>query len=124
MLNSKLFHVLKTLSIKELKGFEKYLHSPFFNSNETMKLLFSLLEKYHPGYNNTELEREQLFKQLFPSDDFDEKKIRYAVSDLTKLLEDYLLLLEFRKENVLTKHFLLKSYSERNIEKYFHGVSL
>lgn len=119
MQNSKLFHILRTLSVKELKGFEKYLHSPFFNSNETMKLLFSLIESYHPTYTQQGLERERLFKQLFPKESFDEKKIRYAISDLTKLLEDYILLIEFKKENLLTKHFLLKSYSERNIEKFF-----
>lgn len=119
MHNSKLFHILKTLSIKELKGFEKYLDSPFFNSNETIKLLFSIVERCHPEYNQAQLEREHLFKKLYPKENFDDKKIRYALSDLTKLLEDYLLLLEFKKETILNKHFLLKSYSERNIEKYF-----
>ncbi len=119
MHNSKLFHELKTLSIKELKGFEKYLNSPFFNSNDTLKLLFSIIENFHPTYVHKDIERELLFKKLFPKDTFDEKKIRYAVSDLTKLLEDYLLYTEFKKDSILNKHFLLKSLSERNIEKYF-----
>jgi hypothetical protein len=119
MQNSKLFHVLKTLSVKELNGFEKYLHSPFFNVNENMKQLFSIIEPHHPDYSDDALERECLFKSLFREESFDEKKIRYAISDLTKLLEDYLLLIEFKKENVLNKYFLLKSYSERDIEKYF-----
>ena len=119
MQNSKLFHILKTLSVKELKGFEKYLHSPFFNSNDGVKSLFSFIEPFHPQYDQPKLEREQLFNLLYPKEIFDEKKIRYVVSDLTKLLEDYILLLEFKKDPILHKHFLLKSYSERNIEKYF-----
>lgn len=119
MHNSKLFHILKTLSVKELKTFEKYLASPFFNSSETIKQLFNIVEGCHPEYNHARLERENLFRKLFPKEDFDEKKLRYALSDLTKLLEDYILLIEFKKEAFLNKHFLLKSYSERNIEKYF-----
>src|SRR5688572_11985830 len=122
MYKSKLVAALRSMSNKELKWFEQYISSPFFNKNEKVLQLFSLLKKYHPEYEEEKVQMERIFPKMFPKEKLDEQKLRYVMTDLTKLAEDYLAYLEFDKNEVYKKHLLLSAYDSRNLEKYFSST--
>jgi len=119
MHKSKLISTLRTLNNKEIKRFESYIFSPFFNKIENVNKLFDIIKKYHPTYPENNVKKEVIFKKLFPKEQLDEQKLRYVMSDLTRLLEDFLSYEEYNKNDIYKKHLLLNSYDERGLDKYF-----
>lgn len=116
---SKLLILLKSLSDKELRWFERYVNSPFFNVNEDIRNLLAILGKYHPEYSSSKLGAEKVFSKLFPTEKFNKNKFKHAVSDTTVLLEDYLAFVEYKRQSFYKNYFLLESYNGRQINKYF-----
>jgi len=121
MHRSKLISALGTLTNRELKRFETYINSPFFNSNQKVIDLFNHIKKYHPSYNGDKISAEVVFSKLFPGEKIDEQKLRYVMSDLTALLESFLGYLEYDKNEIYKKHLLLNAYDIRNLDKFFHS---
>lgn len=119
MLSSKLISILKTLSAREMNSFEKLVASPFFNVNEEVSALFALLKKLYPELNEKQVEKKTVFKKIFPGKRFDEQKLRYIMTDLTWLLEEYLVQKQFSENGLLKKHLLRQSLNERDLDKYF-----
>jgi hypothetical protein len=119
MNKSKLISTLRTLTNKELKRFEAYINSPFFNRIEKTSELFSLIKKFAPEYPENKVAMEVIFPKMYPKETFDEQKLRYVMTDLTKLLEDYLCYLEYEKNDIYKKHLLLDTFDNRNLDKYF-----
>lgn len=119
MYKSKPILILKTFTNKELKRLGEYIVSPFFNKNQRIIDLFLLLKKYHPSYDGLGLQREKIFKKLFGRIKYEEQKLRYLMSDLTKLIEGFLIH-EHNTQNQHTNSLsLLSVYTDRKLEKYF-----
>jgi hypothetical protein len=122
MHKSKLISVLRTLSNKELKWFDTFIHSPFFNKNENVTALFAIIKKLHPDYPDQKVAMEVVFPKLFPKEKMDEQKLRYVMTDLTRLLEDYLSFLEYDNDKIYKKHLLLNTFDQRGLDKYFQAL--
>lgn len=119
MLGSKLIRLLRTLDKKELKEFHLFTGSAFFNKNESLLLFLEQLSAYHPDLNQDILNREQFFSKnpVFPA--YSDQKVRYLLSDLTKVLEEFIAYKEF-KRNPFNAHFqLANALLRRNQEKFF-----
>jgi len=119
MFKSKLISTLRTLSGKEIRKFDAYIQSPFFNSNKKVIELFGLIRKFHPDYPDNKVDAEVIFSKVFPHEKFEEQKLRYVMSDLTVLLEDFLSYIEFEKNEIYKKHLLLNAYDSRSLDKFF-----
>ncbi|MGB1242602.1 MAG: hypothetical protein ACPG49_08775, partial [Chitinophagales bacterium] len=119
MYKSKPVLILKTFTNKELKRFGEYIASPFFNKNQMVVSLYNLLKKHHPNYIGLGLQRKKIYKKLFKSTQFEEQKLRYLMSDLTKLIEGFLV----HEYNIGNQNqyaqSLLHIYTNRKLEKYF-----
>lgn len=119
MVNGKLIQLLQTLSKKELKDFRSFVASDYNNPNRHLEKFINLLTKYEGDFTNPKLEKEIFFKRHYPGEVFDEQKIRYLQSDLTKLLEDFIAYIEFRKDRFQQQLYLTQSLQRRNASKYF-----
>jgi hypothetical protein len=119
MQQSKLIQILSTLSKKEFKDFQVFVASPFFNKNHNLIVFLENLSHYQGDFISEKLDKETFFKKHYKGQDFDEQKLRYLQSDLTKLLEEYLAYAEFSKDSFRKKYYLLQSYNLRDLDKYF-----
>ncbi len=119
MTENKLFSLLKTLSGEEFHWFERYVKSSFFNKRKDLVVLVEIIKKYHPSYDSRNLIEESLFKKIYPKEKYDNKKLRYVLSDTSKLLEEFLIYTELEKESTYKTTLLLRSYNKRNLDKYF-----
>lgn len=119
---SKLISILRTLSNKELKRFEEFIVSPFFNKNTNVITLFNLVKKFHPEYEEDKVSAEKIYVKIFPKEKFDEQKLRYVMTDLTKLLEEFLSFMEYDKNEVNKRRLLLNLYDQRKLDKYFQAT--
>ena len=107
MQKSKLIDILKSLSAKELKQFSAYVHSPFFNNQEKPKELITILIREAPDYNEKALSKEKVFSSLYPGKNYIESRLFNLVSDLYKMLTDYLAYTNYREDSAGKRlHFL------------------
>lgn len=122
MINTKPIHILRTFSNAQLVEFEKYLISPVFNSNKLVIQLFEFVKQFAPNFNSDELNRVNVYKHLFDTEQIDENKIRYISSDLAQILESYISWFEFNKSPQQKNLFLLDYYRKADLERYFNQI--
>lgn len=119
MYKSKPVLLLKSLQPQDIKELEKFIRSPYFNRNELMEKLFLLLKKEYPNFEGPVIERENLFSKIFKDEKYEESKLRYAFSDLSKIIERFIVIRELEKNKFLQNQLLLEHYKNADLEKYF-----
>ncbi len=106
----KTINVLRKLSHSELKHFERFLRSPFFNSNKNLIRFYSYLKKFSPDFN---FDHEKAHKFLFPDKKINPVKIRQLLSDLLLKLLDYLSYEGYIKNRLLKNTILMKELLQK-----------
>lgn len=114
MINSKLISILKTFSKKEIKEFNQFIITPLFNKNNDVINLQSILNKHYPDFSNKNITHSEISKKLYKQPDT--KRLRYVMTDLTKLCEKFISFTNYCQEE---NQHLLKAYQKRNLNKYF-----
>ncbi len=117
--DNKLFNLLRTFTARDFRLFNDFLLSPYFNKQEVLIRFFHYLKKHHPHYEHDTLSKQQLFKIFFPRQKFDDKKIRYLTTDLTRLVEKYLSIENLQHDDFASSNHLLKENARReNFEEF------
>ena len=111
---SKLIKLLELLSPEEFKGCSTYVRSPYFTKSKEALRLFDYIRKYHPNFDVPQLEKEIVFKKVFPKQTYSDSKLRNLRSKLLKIIENYLIQLHFEQDDFRKKKLLTKIYGERN----------
>lgn len=115
----KLFELLTSFSPEELRGAKKAVQSPLFNSNSRVEILFDLLRKKHPNIPDTEDFKRKLYKKVFPTEKYNDYKLRRTFTELRAVLEDYLLYTKTQKDDYRRDLALTKIYGERNLYDFY-----
>jgi hypothetical protein len=124
MVNTKLVSLLKSLDAAEFRKLHLFLQSPYYNRNQSVIDLYTCLRKYYPKFDSPRLEKEAVFRQLFPDRPFNMNSLRKLMSALTQLVEEYLLTLEYGQERFLKKRLLAGIYGRRNLFDLFQKSNL
>ncbi|MEI7485462.1 MAG: hypothetical protein WCK13_12195, partial [Ignavibacteriota bacterium] len=89
--NSKLIKLLSSLSKQELKEFERFLTSIYFNEGKNYKHLVRELKKFHPEFNHPKLTNEYIHLKAFGKSKLNQKVFLNRLSKLSIVLEEYLI---------------------------------
>ena len=108
MILKRLSEILGTFDKVELKRFERFLRSDYFNTNERIYKLFKALKKFYPIFDDPRLTNEHLFKELYGQKKFDDKTFRYLLSELMTLSEKYLSLSNIEEDKQVMEKQLIK----------------
>lgn len=119
MKGGKLFILLKALSRQEFKDLKKVVCSPIYNTNERMLFLYEALKPLYPNFGYVQKEKERLFETVFPGEPFNNYKIHRLFTQMTQVVEEYLLLIELRKNKTHRQKNLLSIYKQRNLNAFF-----
>src|SRR4051812_29384901 len=119
MQNSKLVTILKTLSLKELKQFKIYSHSPFFNNQEALKGLVTIVLDEAPAFNSEALGKRKVFSKLYPEKAYSESRMLNLISDVYQLLIDYLAYTDYKENTIIERLHLLATLRKKNLSKSF-----
>ncbi len=111
----KLFNLLNKLEKRELTKFHLFISTPLFNHrNDVKQLLGAWIQekgrKYPP---------KEYWTKLFPNQAYSIKKWNLLTSRLFKLLEEYMAIVEIRKNEAQKKFYLAKAYRNIQQEKLF-----
>lgn len=124
MYSSNLIKLLSKLDTSEWKSFDKFVHSPYFNSNKSIQQLFELLKKYYPDFDSPKLEKEKVFKKLFPGQAYREKRMWQLMSDLKGLTEQFLVAEKTNKQSTSYQLQLREVFLERDLFSWFEQKSV
>ncbi len=119
MKGGKLFILLQSLSREEFKGFRKVLQSPIYNTNERLLCLYEQLLRPYPDFDASEKAKKKLFEKIWPKEKFDAYKMHRLFSQMSQLVEAYLVLLELRNNKVEQKKALIRALGQRNLLPLF-----
>ena len=119
---TKLIKLLSTFSVLEWKRFGRFVQSPYYNTNEQLKVLYTLLKKAFPFEKGKDLEQERIYKKVYGKELFKLSKFQNLCSDLYELATDFMVDVYLKKEKRKKKKLIIDALSERNYE-LFKGAS-
>lgn len=106
MLNNKLTKTLSSLDSSNIGRLNNFMQSAYFvNQNSPLVCLYRLIMEYYPHFED--ISQKSIFIKIFPELPFKAKKIRDLCSDLTLLIEEFLVI-EFLKQRK-SRFYQLKS---------------
>lgn len=119
MQNSKLIILLKALNAEEFRQFYRYVKAPFSTKSKELIQFYDYIRKYYPDFANDKLDRKTIFASLYPNESFNSPRLRNLALKVTKILEDYLIYLEYQQNDIQKKQRLAHIYGKRNINVIF-----
>ena len=122
MQDTKLVQLLVRLSKPELKALDRFIDSPYFNTNNTVIKLWKYIKKYAPHFTSKMMNDEKIHSRLFPNKNFNERTIRQLRFQLLKLVEEFLKVQKLQKTPFFNSYLLAKSYQELQYEKELKSV--
>lgn len=116
MKSSKIVKILLAFSPAERKALRKFVHSPAHNpSQDVIMLCDFILDNLIRNFIS--LTKENAFTVVFNSEDYNDQKIRYCMSDLMKVLEKFLIWKETIGHEVEAQIYLTRAYRKLGIEQ-------
>jgi len=89
MLPQNTVEILKSLNKSELKKLGDFIRSPYFNSRETLHLLFLEIDKQYPELTDKKFEYKRIYKKIYPGE-YKESTVRNLYSDFGGLLKKFI----------------------------------
>ncbi len=127
--DSRIVVLLKVLNNKEIRSLSDFVSSPFFNKKQQVTQLFEYLKKRYP--NLKKLYRPSIYSHIFPEKNHSDNtplsdkqyaELRHVMSDLMKLVKQYLLYENQKKNEVRQNYQLADIFLSRGLGKYVPGL--
>ncbi len=90
MIKNKAYQVITTFNPAEMKAFELFLLSPYYNSNKAVIKLFELISKHIQKASGKPLLEEELFTRIYPAKKYNYGIMKNLLSELFRLCEKFL----------------------------------
>ncbi|MBS1493768.1 MAG: hypothetical protein JST55_09660 [Bacteroidetes bacterium] len=90
MLTTQTAEILRSLDKTELKRFGDFIKSPYFNTTKPLEKIFDIVQKTFPEFEGESLSRERIYKKLYPSETYNEKRIKNLSAEFSNLLKKFL----------------------------------
>lgn len=117
--NSQLVIILQTFSKKEIRETRKWLHSPAHNQREDVVDLFEYLVNGNHLWEDKFLQKERIFRRIFPKESYNDAKLRQSIHFLLKSIEEFLISSEVLARKTQRQITLTQILRKRNLEKSF-----
>lgn len=122
MRNSKLYSILEQFDKYEQNRCRKFLQSPYFNRDETIVAIFDELVEDINSEKNKCIEKEFIWKKLNLGTEYDDVRFRKYISDLTKLIEDFLCQQVYENNPLQKANHLIAAVTEKKMEKLYNST--
>jgi hypothetical protein len=122
MHNSKVILLLQSFSSQEFRELSKFLQSPFFNKKKEVILMYEVIKKNAPDFDQHKIERHFIMKKVYPKLAFEEKKYKYLSNLLLKLAERYISMKETESRTMIQDYHLMNAYVKRGLDKNYNFI--
>lgn len=117
LINSKVIVLFQSLSKKELKQFSKHLEGTSYKKENDIYSLFNYLKKHYPNFCEKKINKQTVCNHVYK--DKPEGKFPQLCTNLTKVLEDFLIKLELEESQTERDFILLNALKRRNLDNLF-----
>lgn len=115
MENSKIFSLIKRLDKAQLRKFQDYVQSPFFNKHaQISSLADTLINAARKGSDR--IDTAQLYQKLYNSTQIDNKQLHYLSTRLQNLLNDFLAYETYDKLTLRKYNYSIQQLHQLNAE--------
>ena len=122
MYKSKLINILSALDKAHFKLYKNFVQKRLGDNNPKALKLMRILWREHPSFKTKTIERDALAKKIFPNITKPPvAKLRHVMTDLTKLLEEFLIVNELKENEFRRKHLLARAYRKIGLNKFHHS---
>ena len=130
MKDNALVQLLKTFTKAEMKGFGEFISNSYFNKRKAVKELYEIVKKHYPEFSSKEMEKENVFRKLFPGKRYNESSIAVMVHYLHELAKRFLVIKRFEEDELeydlkLESELLKRKQSanpHKNLEKHLKNL--
>lgn len=119
MKNTQLKTILGSLDKIELREFEKFVLSPYFNNRSEVTRFFNEIKKYHPDFDSKNLAEENIFNNVYPGKKYNAVMLRKLYSLTINLLLDFIAVKGFRESELEFNTKLAYLLRERKLPAAF-----
>ena len=111
MQQSKLIKSLQQLNKEEIKAFDKFLQSPYYNSSHKILLFYRILCKhYKNGFTSARLKKQRIFDKVYPNAPcFQDSNIRNLMTLLYQHLQKFVFIEQIQQKESFFKELLEKT---------------
>ena len=117
-----MFELLHGLSQQEFKKLGEFIKSPYHNKSTNVIRLYDMLNKKYSIIREQNLSVEDISSFIYNEKGGDSSRVRSLISDFAKLVEKFLILTEWEKNEIYQKTLLLTSLNQRNIIRTFNST--
>jgi hypothetical protein len=121
MQKSKLAEVFYALSATEKTALRKFVQSVYYNKREDVQRLHAYMEQFEHAHHPA-LSKDKVFSYVFPDAPYsksNEQDLRYVMSFLLKLIEEFLTTEEAMKDELVNHLKLARVYRRMRLPKHF-----
>lgn len=115
----KLFEVLDSLNLADLDGLSRFIQLNVPGIRRSIKGLLSIYTDSRANHSSSEWSRQQIHEKIFGSNPFDDKKIRYLLSDLHAQALQYIGYLESRRDQHGFNTHISEGLAKRNCSRSY-----
>lgn len=102
---------------------DKFVRSPYFNSQDQLTSLWAFYNKHHPDFSKTKFNDAEAYKQLFDKPaKKDNKRLNRLNSELYKLVEQFISVRELESDKFTADALLLDFFDREGLSE--HSLSL
>ena len=118
MITTTVMALWKALAPLEQKKVLKFLENTLHNQREDVRLLAQLLANTHPD-DYARLEKQAVFRLIFPDQPFNNLQLNYTCSFLVQRIEAYMVWAEMETEEFWRDYLLCRAYRRRGIHSSY-----
>jgi hypothetical protein len=119
MYKSGLIEAFKTFSAHEIKQFSEFVESPYFNKNVNVIKLFEIIKKNYPDFEEDKIEKEKVYKKIFPGKPYKDSTMRLLMFYLYEVVEKFLAYTHFESNKLTYTESLVNELRNRGLYKEF-----
>jgi len=117
LINSKVVVLFQSLNKKELRQFSKYLEGTRYKKENDIYALFEYLKKHHPNFCEKKINKQKVCKHIYKNER--EGKFLQLCTNLTQVLEDFLIKQELEESQTERDFILLNALKRRKLDNLF-----
>jgi len=119
MIGQKIIKALQTLDPAAFRRLGDAFASPYFTSSPLLLKLYALLKKEYPAFDIAQLDKEKVYKVLYPGKPFNDGALRVLVREFSKVTEDFLAFESLKNDESARQKVVTKWYGEQNLYAEF-----